>query len=82
MEARNDRKLIRKAKGQLKKSIVHKAKNNKIKFINCVVTESIYPKLLVHQHYGNDNIVNNTVGKTTVFNKHFYASANASDGTL
>lgn len=62
--------------------MVNKAKNNKMKFINCVATESIFPKLLVHHHYGSDSIVNNTVRKTAMFNKHFYASANASDRDL
>ena len=41
LESRNDTKLIREAKGQLKKSMVNKAKDNKIKFIKCVVTKSI-----------------------------------------
>jgi len=41
LEARNDTKLIREAKGQLKKSMVNKAKDNKMKFIKCVVMMSI-----------------------------------------
>lgn len=41
LEARNDTKLIREEKGQLKKSMVNKTKDNKMKFINCVATKSI-----------------------------------------
>lgn len=41
LEARNDKKLVREGKGQLKKSMVNKTKDNKMKFINCVVTKSI-----------------------------------------
>lgn len=42
-EATNDTKLIREAKGQLKKSMANKAKDNKMKFIKRVVTKSISP---------------------------------------
>lgn len=41
LQPRNDTKLIREEKGQLKKSMVNKTKDNKMKFINCVVTKSI-----------------------------------------
>lgn len=41
LKARNDTKLIWEAKGQLKKSMLNKAKDNKIKLIKCVVTKSI-----------------------------------------
>lgn len=41
LQARNDTKLIREEKGQLKKSMVNKTKDNKMKFINYVVTKSI-----------------------------------------
>lgn len=41
LKARNDTKVIQEAKGQLKKSMLNKAKDNKIKFIKCVVTKSI-----------------------------------------
>ena len=41
LEPHNDTKLIREAKGQLKKSMVNKAKDNKMKFIKCIVTKSI-----------------------------------------
>lgn len=41
LEARNATKLLREAKGQLKKSMVNEAKDNKKKFIKCVVTKSI-----------------------------------------
>lgn len=65
LEARNDTKLIREEKGQLKKSMANKTKDNKMKFINCAVRVS-NQQLLVHYHYGNDNTVNNTVRKNHV----------------
>lgn len=41
LEARNDTKLIREEKGQLKKSMVNKTKDNKMKFINCCTKECL-----------------------------------------